>query len=111
MYKQFYVNNLRVCETNFSLLKDDISSFRAYAFLSVTGMRVDVWKNDSNVNPEELGLYLEGDILQLASRSGLTNTRAHWPGGVVPFEIGGAFSEYYSHLRVGENNRECYEVN
>jgi len=77
----------------------------------VTGRRVDAWKNDSNVNPEELGLYLEGDIVQLASRSGLTEIRARWPGGVVPFVIGGAFSEYSSQLRVGEENRECYGVN
>jgi len=64
-------------------------------------MRVDAWKNDSNVNPEELGLYLEGDIMQHASRSGLTALTARWPGGVVPFAIGGAFSEYSSYLRVG----------
>jgi len=107
MYKYilcwFYVNNLQVCETDFSLLKDDISSIQAYVyvFLPVTGMRVDAWKNDSNVNPEELGLYLEGDIMQHASRSGLTALTARWPGGVVPFAIGGAFSEYSSYLRVG----------
>jgi hypothetical protein len=67
-------------------------------------MRVDAWKNDSNVNPEELGLYLEGDIMQHTSRSGLTALQARWPGGVVPFVIGGPFSECSSELRVGEMN-------
>jgi len=70
----------------------------------VTGLRVDAWKNDSNVNPEELGLYLEGDIMQHTSRSGLTAWTARWPGGVVPFVIGGAFSECSSEFRVGEMN-------
>lgn len=70
----------------------------------MTGTRVDAWKNDSNVNPEELGLYLEGDIVQHASRSGLTALTTRWPGGVVPFAIGGAFSEYSSQLRVEEMN-------
>jgi hypothetical protein len=56
-------------------------------------MRVDAWNNDSNVNPEELGLYLEGDIMHYTPRSGLTALTARWPGGVVPFVIGGAFSE------------------
>jgi hypothetical protein len=67
-------------------------------------MRVDAWKNDSNVNPEELGLYLEGDIVHHTSRSGITSLHARWPGGVVPYAIGGAFSEYSSELRVGEMN-------
>jgi hypothetical protein len=58
-------------------------------------MKVDAWKNDSNVNPEELGLYLEGDIVQHRSRSGLTAQTARWPGGIVPYTIGGTFSEYF----------------
>jgi hypothetical protein len=56
-------------------------------------MRVAAWKNDSEVNPEELGLYLEGDIMARNSRNGLTSEAARWPGGVIPFEIGGYFSE------------------
>jgi hypothetical protein len=56
-------------------------------------MRVAAWKNDSNVNPEELGLYLEGDIMQPSSRNGLTALTARWPGGIIPYEIRGTFSE------------------
>lgn len=44
-------------------------------------------------NPEELGSYLEGDILMPLgqARNGLSATSARWPGGVVPYEIRGSF--------------------
>jgi hypothetical protein len=56
-------------------------------------MRVAAWRNGSEVNPEELGLYLEGDIMTRNSRNGLTSEAARWPGGVIPYEIGGYFSK------------------
>lgn len=51
--------------------------------------------NQSNLNPEELGNYLEGDILMQKGmgRNGLTASSAKWPGGVVPYEIRGSFGE------------------
>jgi hypothetical protein len=59
-------------------------------------MRVAAWKNDSEVNPEELGLYLEGDIVTSKARNGLTSEGARWPGGVIPYEIAGYFSECHN---------------
>lgn len=61
------------------------------------GLEVANWKADqSRGNPEELGSYLEGDILfpSANSRSGLVAETSHWPNGKVPFEIVGDFSEY-----------------
>jgi hypothetical protein len=54
---------------------------------------VAAWKNDSEVNPEELGLYMEGDIVTRKSRNGLASETARWPGAVIPYEIGGYFSK------------------
>jgi hypothetical protein len=53
------------------------------------GKMVDEWSPESEVNPEELGNYLEGDILVPPGegRSGLVKESTHWPGGVVPFMI------------------------
>lgn len=47
-------------------------------------------------NPEELGSYLEGDILMPLgqARNGLSATSARWPGGIVPYEIRGSFGEF-----------------
>ncbi|ETN67544.1 metalloproteinase [Anopheles darlingi] len=44
-------------------------------------------------NVEELGTYLEGDMLidRPAGRNGLASTATRWPNGVVPFVIGGNF--------------------
>lgn len=51
---------------------------------------------ESSVNPEELGSYLEGDILvplgKVATRNGVTTQSSRWPNGVVPFEIRGNFN-------------------
>lgn len=47
-------------------------------------------------NPEELGSYLEGDILMPLgqARNGLSATSARWPNGVIPYEIRGGFGKY-----------------
>nr|CAD7571777.1 unnamed protein product [Timema californicum] len=63
------------------------------------------------VNPEELGEYLEGDILfpESLSRNGLRAERSRWPGGVVYYTlspyftdkdrgvISSAIQEYHTH--------------
>lgn len=50
---------------------------------------------ESEANPEELGNYLEGDMLMPASmaRNGLAAASAKWPGGIVPYEIRGSFGK------------------
>lgn len=54
------------------------------------------WKNITN--PEEVGNYLEGDILvpvrSHRARNGLINIFYRWPKGVIPYEIRGNFCEY-----------------
>ncbi|KAI9584377.1 zinc metalloproteinase nas-4 [Glossina fuscipes] len=51
---------------------------------------------ESSVNPEELGSYLEGDILlpedQVHIKNGVVLPSSRWPNGVVPFEIRGNFN-------------------
>lgn len=48
------------------------------------------------VNPEELGTYLEGDILvpmqKITVKNGLTTQSSRWPNGIVPYEIRGNFN-------------------
>lgn len=48
-----------------------------------------------SVNPEELGSYLEGDILMplIQGRNGLTATSSHWPNATVYYKIDGTFSK------------------
>ncbi|XP_037810161.1 astacin-like [Lucilia sericata] len=50
-----------------------------------------------NVNPEELGTYLEGDILipkqMVIMKNGLTSQSSRWPKGIVPYEIRGNFND------------------
>ncbi|XP_075158663.1 hatching enzyme 1.2-like [Haematobia irritans] len=50
----------------------------------------------SAVNPEELGSYLEGDILVpkqgVILKNGLTTQSSRWPNGIVPYEIRGNFN-------------------
>lgn len=49
--------------------------------------------NVEGANPEELGSYLEGDILMPLgqARNGLSATSARWPNAVIPYEIRGGF--------------------
>lgn len=51
--------------------------------------------NTSEMNPEELGEYLEGDMLMRPDlgRNGLIASSSHWPNGIVPFEISGYFGK------------------
>lgn len=52
------------------------------------------------MNPEELGNYLEGDMLmpQSMARNGLSAISSRWPSGVVPFEIRGNFGKLFQTL-------------
>lgn len=58
------------------------------------GLEVENWKdNQRSGNPEELGSYLEGDILfpRGKSRNGMIAETYRWPDGRIPFEIVGDF--------------------
>lgn len=61
------------------------------------GKVLESWNSSSNINPEEMGSYLEGDILipRALGRSALSDRSRRWPGGVVPYVISGSFSEYF----------------
>ncbi|XP_054263888.1 zinc metalloproteinase nas-14-like [Macrosteles quadrilineatus] len=58
------------------------------------GDAVAKWSPDSDLNPEELGEYAQGDILfpPTAARNGLKAASTHWEKGIVPYEIGPGFS-------------------
>lgn len=61
-----------------------------------TGYRVANYNPDvDGLNPEEMGDYLEGDMVVPADfgRNGLIAQSSHWPDGIVPFEISGYFSK------------------
>lgn len=60
-----------------------------------TGKVIEEYSENSGVNPEELGAYVEGDILftgQRAGRNGLAKQTARWSNGIVPFVIEGNFN-------------------
>ncbi|EDV93000.1 GH18521 [Drosophila grimshawi] len=64
-----------------------------------------------NVNPEELGSYLEGDILipQVTMRNGVANYSLRWPNGVIPYEIRGSFNAYeLSSIREAMNDYHLF---
>lgn len=59
-----------------------------------TGKLLLTWNETSEVNPEELGEYAEGDIVfPKKSRNGLIARTARWPNGVIPYEIKGYFDQ------------------
>ncbi|XP_030573375.1 low choriolytic enzyme-like [Drosophila novamexicana] len=62
-----------------------------------TGALVGNFSADTDeVNPEELGSYLEGDMLvpetAITMKNGLITQTSRWPGGVVPYKIRGTFN-------------------
>lgn len=77
----------------------DLSHFGSSIFRepsNQTGLLVASYDpNTNDLNPEEMGEYLEGDILipHSLGRNGLIATASHWPGAIVPFEIRGYFGE------------------
>lgn len=58
------------------------------------GLAVRSWSPRDSVNPEELGSYLEGDMLvpRVDGRNGIVKTSRRWPGGVVPYEFDSSLS-------------------
>lgn len=54
------------------------------------------WDDNKPFNPEEIGSYLEGDILLPVGqgRSGLIDQSTRWPNGVIPYVIDGGFSKF-----------------
>ncbi|XP_017861471.1 PREDICTED: astacin-like [Drosophila arizonae] len=76
----------------------------------LTGARVANLSADSDVNPEELGSYLEGDILvpqpAITMRNGMVSQSLRWPNGVVPYRIEGDFDR--EELSIIETAMEDY---
>ena len=71
-----------------------------------TGDRVINWLTSelfNETNPEELGEYLEGDMLipkkSKLGKSGIILEAYHWPNGVVPFVINGNFSKSITFVK------------
>lgn len=79
----------------------DLSHFGSSIFRepsNQTGLLVASYDpNKNDFNPEEMGEYLEGDILIPPSlaRNGLVAVSSHWPGAIVPFEIRGYFGKAF----------------
>lgn len=50
--------------------------------------------NFTESNPEEMGSYLEGDLLipHGAPRNGIIGQSYRWPDGVIPYEVSASFS-------------------
>lgn len=61
-----------------------------------SGLKVARWTKNTNVNPEELGNYLQGDIMVAAStaRNGAKDPNLRWPNRIIPYVIKGNFSKY-----------------
>lgn len=61
-----------------------------------SGVKVAGWTENMNMNPEELGNYLEGDIMVTEGtvRNGAKDPKLRWPNGVIPYVINGNFSKY-----------------
>lgn len=63
-----------------------------------SGENLNEWERTRSGNPEEMGTYLEGDILfptnqsaKSNGRNGIVNQSYRWSNGVIPFEIAGTF--------------------
>lgn len=75
----------------------DLSPYGASIFKEPSNLTGDLVSsydpNTDEMNPEELGEYLEGDMRmpQSYGRNGVIATASHWPNGVVPYEIDGHF--------------------
>ncbi|XP_047480585.1 astacin-like metalloendopeptidase [Penaeus chinensis] len=64
----------------------------------LSGIAVGRWNPDLDVNPEELGIYQEGDLrndprILLDNRNVIANPELAWPDARVPYEIHPDFSK------------------
>ncbi|XP_011692995.1 PREDICTED: zinc metalloproteinase nas-4-like [Wasmannia auropunctata] len=76
-----------------------------------SGIKVSEWTVDMNMNPEELGNYLEGDIMvaEGTARNGAKDEKLRWPNGVIPYIIKGNFNTAQLNLiRAAMNEYEKY---
>ncbi|XP_075984058.1 hatching enzyme 1.2-like [Anticarsia gemmatalis] len=76
----------------------DISSLgpEAYGFpSSESGNAVASWSESSQMNPEEVGEYAEGDILMppQKGRNGVKEETFRWPKGIIPYTIEPQFNQ------------------
>ncbi|GJQ78102.1 hypothetical protein Trydic_g2440 [Trypoxylus dichotomus] len=107
----FSVNQI----SGFPLKKDeiDLGRYGNANFLEPsleTGKRVSEWNEKSQVNPEELGEYLEGDVLfQGGGKNGLVDLSYRWKDGVVPYVIKGPYKE--DDLKAVFNAMDQYHKN
>ncbi|KAJ8956335.1 hypothetical protein NQ318_015073 [Aromia moschata] len=73
----------------------DLSYLGARAFSQPdpkVGKRLEEWNSTSEMNPEELGEYAEGDIVfPSRARNGMVAQSFRWKNGVIPYEIVGRF--------------------
>jgi hypothetical protein len=74
---------------------DELIVRLTFNFKNFAGHIVTQWHPESGINPEELGSYLEGDMLLPAAnqgRNGLIPTEYRWTNGTIPYKIAGTFS-------------------
>ena len=53
---------------------------------------MSAWKPTDRVNPEELGLYFQGDMIlddkqMEKAKNGIIDEAYRWPNGIVPYTI------------------------
>lgn len=77
-------------------VKDDAIKLALTLPDNESGAKVAQWNANMNVNPEELGNYLEGDIMvtESTSRNGAKDPKLRWPNRIIPYVIQGNFSKY-----------------
>ncbi|GJQ85906.1 hypothetical protein Trydic_g21761 [Trypoxylus dichotomus] len=97
LYYTFYVLGVTFSFPTKENVGIDISHYGTALFGSPnneTGEKVSEWNSKSSeVNPEELGEYLEGDILFPSKvKNGLLAFSAKWDGGMVPYVIVGPYN-------------------
>ena len=60
----------------------------------IGGRILETWLKDGMIgNPEEQGLYFEGDLIMTEGRNGVTSAEQLWTKAIVPFQIAGSFSK------------------
>lgn len=67
-----------------------------------TGVKISQWTVNMNVNPEELGNYLEGDIMiaKGVTLNGAKDESLHWSNGVIPYVIMGNFGKDFENSAI-----------